>query len=242
MIFTMKSFTVPRSVRAADEVTAVSEPAADHVEAAFGVSRPTVVPHVVPTLTIGVRPAGLPERYVIFPAVTYPHKNHDVLLDALEAVPPDHRPHLVLTGGAGRHHDEVVRRSSRRELRDHVHHLGRLDDATFGAVLAGACGLVFPSRYEGFGVPVVEAMSVGVPVVSSTTPPLDQLVGGIGRLLDPDDVDGWAAAMVDLAADEPLPDVDLAAGRACAAAHAPAATAAELVELWRGLHRRTRAG
>lgn len=236
------ALTVPRSVRAADEVTAVSEPAAEHVATAFGVPRPAVVPHVVPKLPVGSPPPGLPERYVVFPAVTYPHKNHDVLLDAIESLPAERRPDLVLTGGAGRHHDHVMQRIAEAGLRLHVRHLGRVDDATFGAVLAGASGLVFPSRYEGFGVPVVEAMSVGVPVVSSAAPPLDELVAGVGRLLDPDDVDAWATAMVDLVAGDPLPEVDLAAGHARAAAHEPAATAAALVELWRGLHRRARAG
>ncbi|MEO1063074.1 MAG: glycosyltransferase family 1 protein [Actinomycetota bacterium] len=234
--------TVPRSVRAADLVTAVSGPAADHVVEAFGVDRPAVVPHVVPELVVGSPPPGLPDRYLVFPAMTYPHKNHEILLDAISSLEPARRPHLVLTGGAGRHHETVSARLADPAIADHVRHLGRLDDATFGAVLAGASGLVFPSRYEGFGVPVVEAMSVGVPVVSSSTPPLDDLVAGVGRLLDPDDVEGWAEAMAELAAGEPLSDIDVAAGRDRADQHRPSRTAEELVGLWRGLHRRNLAG
>lgn len=236
------TLTVPRSVRAAAAVTAVSAAAAEHVAEAFGVETPTVIPHVVPPLPVGTPPDGLADRYVMFPAVTYPHKNHDVLLDAIASLPSEHRPHLVLTGGAGRHHDEIMRRLADPELAGHVRHLGRVDDATFGAVLAGASGLVFPSRYEGFGVPVLEAMSLGVPVVSSSTPPLDGLVGGVGPLLDPDDIDGWAGAMVRLVSDEPFVDVDVDAGRARAAEHEPRRTAAKLVEVWRGLRHGTRAG
>ncbi|MEM8905820.1 MAG: glycosyltransferase family 1 protein, partial [Actinomycetota bacterium] len=236
------ALTVPRSVRGADLVTAVSGTAATHVSAAFDVDEPVVVPHVVPPLLLGERPADLPDRYLVFPAVTYPHKNHDVLFDALASLPAGQRPHVVLTGGAGRHHEHVLRRIAHPSLGGSVRHLGRVDDATFGAVLAGAAGLVFPSRYEGFGVPVVEAMSVGVPVLSSTAPPLDRLVAGVGRLLDPGDVDGWAEAMVDLAAEGRPGGYDLVAGRRRAAEHDPVSTAETLVSVWRGLHRRGSAG
>lgn len=227
--------TVPGSARRAEVVTTVSEPVAAHVERAFDVppERIAVVPHAVPRpVTDGPVPE-LPDRYVVFPARSYPHKNHDVLLDALGRLGPAERPHLVLTGGPGRHHDHLARRLAAPALAEHVHHLGHVDDAVLGAVMAGAAGLVFPSRYEGFGVPVVEAMALGVPVVSSSVAPLSELVAGVGALVDADDVDGWATAMVDLVAGRTPTGVDVGRGVERAQAHRPALVAAALVDAWR---------
>ncbi|MEM9035734.1 MAG: glycosyltransferase family 1 protein [Actinomycetota bacterium] len=227
---------VPMSARRADLVTAVSEPVAAHVGEAFDVppEQIAVVPHAVPRLpTDGPLPPELPDRYVVFPARSYPHKNHDTLLDALLLIPEAERPHLVLTGGPGRHHDELTRRLADPALARWVHHLGQVDEPVLGAVVAGAAGLVFPSRYEGFGAPVVEAMALDVPVVSSTASPLPDLVAGVGSLLDPDDVDGWAAAMVGLVSGRRPDGVDVEAGRARARVHRPEIAAETLVAAWR---------
>ena len=72
---------------------------------------------------------------------------------------------------------------------------GYIDDADKGAVYAGAMALVFPTLYEGFGFPVLEAMHCGTPVIASDTSSLPELVGDAGLLVDPLDVTSIAAAM-----------------------------------------------
>jgi glycosyltransferase involved in cell wall biosynthesis len=79
---------------------------------------------------------------------------------------------------------------------------------------ADAVALTFPSRFEGFGLPVLEAMGNGCPVIASDTTAIPEVVGDAGVLLDPDDVAGWAAAMFEVATDEDHRSALAAAGRA----------------------------
>jgi glycosyltransferase involved in cell wall biosynthesis len=80
--------------------------------------------------------------------------------------------------------------------------LGSVDRRTLAALYARADGLLFPSRYEGFGIPLVEAMRYGTPVIASDRGALPEVLGDAGDLLDPDDVDGWANAIARLLDDE----------------------------------------
>ncbi|HEY0869244.1 MAG TPA: glycosyltransferase, partial [Acidothermaceae bacterium] len=85
------------------------------------------------------------------------------------------------------------------------------------ALYAGASLLAFPSRFEGFGIPVVEAMTAGCPVVAADATALSALVGTAGMLVDPDDAEAWAGVMSDLLADDAARQRLSEAGRARAA-------------------------
>jgi glycosyltransferase involved in cell wall biosynthesis len=138
--------------------------------------------------------AGNP--FFVYPAITYAHKNHLMLLDAFARVVaerPDAR--LVLTGGEGPEEDAVRRRAAQADLAGTVLRTGRIPRGDLDALIAVATALVFPSRYEGFGVPVLEAMAAGCPVIAADATALPEVVGGAGVLVAPDDVGGWSRAM-----------------------------------------------
>lgn len=134
--------------------------------------------------------------YVLYPAFTYPHKNHLVLLDAFARVRRTHADaRLVLTLGAGGHEAMVQERLARPDLAGAVVRPGRVTRPLLDALLLHAAALAFPSRYEGFGLPVVEALTAGCPVLASDLPVLREVLDGAGVLLDPDDPVAWAAAI-----------------------------------------------
>lgn len=131
-------------------------------------------------------------RYFIYPAITHPHKNHEFLV-ALLAGPWRRSPHhLVFIGGQGRAHDALTAAVAASGVSDRIHFTGHVGSADRDALVAGADALVFPSQYEGFGAPVVEAMGLGVPVVASDRTCLPGVVGDGGLVL-PLDVDAWAS-------------------------------------------------
>jgi alpha-1,3-rhamnosyl/mannosyltransferase len=132
-------------------------------------------------------------RVVVYPAMTAPHKNHRFLLEMLARhwLDPDLR--LVLIGGTGAAEDEVAAllASADQAVRDRVVRPGRVSDADRNGLLAMAEALVFPSRYEGFGAPVIEAMMVGTPVISSDATCLPDIVGD-AAVVRPLTHDAWA--------------------------------------------------
>lgn len=207
--------TTRRSLTRADAVTTPSEYTRSDVLRWLGLpgERVRVVPPRLDRLAALPRGEGpaLPGKYLLYPAATYPHKNHAVLLDALARASrevPD--LHLVLTGAGGAGawgsaHDtgEALRaQAARLGLFDRVHRLGWLDAAAYRGVLAGATALVFPSRFEGYGLPVAEAMAVGTPVLAADCASVPEVVGADGGvLLPPDDPAAWATAFVRVATD-----------------------------------------
>jgi glycosyltransferase involved in cell wall biosynthesis len=158
---------------------------------------------------------GLGERPLLLTvSAKRPHKNLRRLLDALASLPAGERPVLVLPGYPTPHE---------AELRDHAAALGVADDVRFPAwvsaeelegLYAAAAGFVFPSLYEGFGLPVLEAMARGVPVACSDRSSLPEVAGDAALLFDPDDVRAIAATLRALLAGGPDVDRLRAAGRA----------------------------
>jgi glycosyltransferase involved in cell wall biosynthesis len=146
---------------------------------------------------------GLPKRFLFYPASLWPHKNHIALLDALALVQDDELA-LVLCGAPVGRLPEVLAAAASRGLEDRVRHLGFVPDAALPAVYRCATALVFPSTYEGFGAPTLEAMASGCPVASTFVGPLPEVCGGAAIELVPDDPRQIAAALDRVAGDEPL--------------------------------------
>jgi alpha-1,3-rhamnosyl/mannosyltransferase len=157
---------------------------------------------------LGVRPP-----FLLYPAVTYPHKNHETLIRALAAL-RGRRPDLslVLTGAEGPEEESLGLLVRELGVGSAVHRVGRIPREDLDACLRRAAVLTFPSRYEGFGIPVVEAMAVGVPVVAADATAVPEVVEDAGLLVGADDVDGWIDAIDSVLGDPGLRDRLIRAG------------------------------
>jgi glycosyltransferase involved in cell wall biosynthesis len=113
---------------------------------------------------------------------------------------------LVLAGKKGWLYDDVLAEVRRQGLSDRVLLTGYLPDGDLPALMSGALAYVFPSLYEGFGLPVLEAMACGTPVVCSSASSLPEVAGDAALLIDPLDVEELAAALVRVATDARLRD------------------------------------
>ena len=131
---------------------------------------------------------------IVYPAITHPHKNHRFVLEVMARHWTDPDLRLVLLGGRGAAEAEVAADIVRLGLEHRVVRPGRVPDAHRDGLIAAADALVFPSQYEGFGAPAVEAMALGTPVICSDQPALAEVVGDAGLVL-PLDVDAWADAL-----------------------------------------------
>lgn len=130
-----------------------------------------------------------------FPAMTLRHKNHAMLFEAFRrAIQHDADLQLVCVGAIGRDHEEIAALAD--DISPSIHLLGHVSRDDLDALFLRSEALVFPSTYEGFGLPVVEAQHAELPVISSNATALREVAGDAAILLDHDDVDGWAEAMV----------------------------------------------
>ena len=136
-----------------------------------------------------------PRPFVVYPAITHPHKAHRLLVEMLDHQPSDSDLAVVLTGGRGAAESDLRGALAASPHRDRVVRAGRVDDATLDALIAGAEALVFPSEYEGFGAPLVEAMALGTPVVGSDADAVVEVVGGAGVIVPEATGEAWATAV-----------------------------------------------
>lgn len=139
---------------------------------------------------------ALPDRFLLYPAQTWPHKNHLRLLDAVALLRSRGvRVHLVCPGQQNHHYPAITEHQRRLGLEDAVRFPGFVTTIDLRALYALADGVVFPSLFEGWGLPVNEAFSAGIPVASSSAASLPDLVGDAGLLFDPIDPDAIATQM-----------------------------------------------
>jgi glycosyltransferase involved in cell wall biosynthesis len=146
-----------------------------------------------------------------------PHKNLRGLLDALGRIPPERRPLLVLPGYPTPHEEELKAHAAALGVDGDVRFPGWTSAADVEGLFALCAAFVFPSFYEGFGLPVLEAMARGVPVACSDRASLPELAGDAALLFDPDDPAAIAAAIERLLGDPAEAQRLRAAGRVRAA-------------------------
>ena len=191
---------LPRAVQSADLIITPSNYVANRVCERFQLDEHAV--SVVPVWAADLPPeladVEVPEAsspFVLYPAMTAPHKNHTMLFEAFRRA-RRHRPdlRLVCTGTSGSL-DTTIRRLASAD--PHIEMRGHVDASTLRGLLSTAEAVVYPSRFEGFGLPLIEAQALGTVVYSSSATCLPEIMGGAGRLIDPDDVGGWADALAD---------------------------------------------
>jgi glycosyltransferase involved in cell wall biosynthesis len=174
---------------------------------------------------------GLDRPYVLFVGTAEPRKGLDVLLAALSR-PALAGLDLVVVGPEGWGDVDVAELARRVRVSERVHVTGRVDDADLGAVYAGARALAMPSRAEGFGFPVVEAMALGIPVVVSADPALTEVADEAADVVPVGDAEALADALAGAAASGPERERRRAKGRARAAVFDWDRTAAEMWSLY----------
>jgi glycosyltransferase involved in cell wall biosynthesis len=143
---------------------------------------------------------GLPERYILFVGSLDPRKNLRGLLQAWEQISTRLDCPLVICGASS----HVFRSAGIDRLPESVVLSGYVADEDLPALYAGASLFVYPSLYEGFGLPVIEAMACGTPVVCSSTTALGEVAGDAACLVDPAEPESIAAGILRVAEDESL--------------------------------------
>lgn len=236
------SLAIPPSVRAARLVAVPSEFVGRSVVDRVGVdpARVRVIPHGVEVGQSATPSEVLAERYdldgpvVLYPAITYPHKNHATLIRAFASVLEEHPSALlVLPGGRGGEEDRVRALVARLGIAARVRRTGRISAADVAGLYRAASVVAVPSRYEGFGLPAVEAMAYGAPLVAAAATALPEVVGDAGVLVDPDDPEAWAHAVSALLVDGAERDRLRSAGLERAKRFSWAANADAVAELYR---------
>jgi glycosyltransferase involved in cell wall biosynthesis len=227
---------VPLAARRSHRVIAISRATAADVRRYLKVpyDRLDVIPSGV-----GVTPAGEPEpeallcerhalgdrQVALSVSAKRPHKNLLRLLEALAAIPAERRPVLVLPGYPTPHEDELRERARALGVSDDVRMLGWVSGPELEGLYALADVFVFPSLYEGFGLPVLEAMRRSVPVACSDRSSLPEIAGEAALLFDPEDPRAISAAIERVLGDPAEASRLRAAGRAQAARFTWAETA-----------------
>jgi glycosyltransferase involved in cell wall biosynthesis len=143
----------------------------------------------------GAKPVARQKPYILFVGTIEPRKNVGVLLDAYEQMAPSLRGEfdLVIAGPAGWGDRSVLRRLQEKPAG--VKYLGYVPEADLPGLTAGATVFVYPSLYEGFGLPVAQAMVAGVPVITSNVSSLPEVAGDAALLVEPASVAGLRAAL-----------------------------------------------
>jgi len=175
---------------------------------------------------------NLPARYIFYLGINKPHKNLPCLVDAYARIPHSPSPIPLLIAGAwdARYPES---RALAAPLGDGVRFLGPVDDADLPALHSGATLFVFPSLYEGFGLPVLEAMACGAAVICGNRSSLPEVAGDAALLVDPTDTDAIAGAIRRVLEDDGLRQQMAEKSLAQAARFSWQRTAAETLAVYR---------
>ena len=207
----IEGFLMPRSLRMADEVVAVSEFTRSELDYHFphlpqNIKVVTGASHIANIAGAArfSRPSGMP--YFLFVGTMEPRKNLQRLLQAYRLyVDEERRPlQLKIVGGRGWGGVDSGEMVGQLALDSHVEVLGKVSEGKLSALYSNAYAVVMPSLYEGFGLPIVESLSQGVPVITSRNSAMSEVAGAAGVLVDPYSEREICDALLQLTADKAL--------------------------------------
>jgi len=196
----------------ADRIITVSSSTASGIQKAYGLSlgKIRVIHSGVPVLVNntaldGWRYKGLPRQYFLFVGTLEPRKNFERVFKAFELMQPERcGVHLVIVGGRGWKNKGFLHKLKTHPLNHHIHLIGYVDSDQLLTFYTNALCLLFPSLYEGFGLPILEAMSCGTPVITSNISSMPEVAGDAALLVNPYDVDALMEAMQKILTNEKL--------------------------------------
>lgn len=204
----------PLSVKRARRVIAISRSTARDLTATLGTPADKIDTAVLGFDRDVFRPAapdvirafkmqnGLPDRFWLFVGTLEPRKNLVTLIEAYAALPPNERPKLVIGGGKGWDTDPIFAAVERLKLADDVLFPGFIPADQLALWYNSAEAFVYPSVFEGFGLPVLEAMACGTPVIVSDASSLPEIAEDAGMLIPPHDPSAWTAALAQAMQDD----------------------------------------
>jgi glycosyltransferase involved in cell wall biosynthesis len=137
----------------------------------------------------------LPRPFILSVGTLQPRKNYGRLIEALALIASDMPQHLVITGGKGWMYETIFEQVKRSGLEGRVHFPGFVDDADLPALYSAADLFAYVSLYEGFGLPLLEAMACGTPVIGSNTSSLPEVIDDVGIQVDPRETGDIARAL-----------------------------------------------
>lgn len=146
------------------------------------------------------------DQYLLTVTTVEPRKNLDRLIEAYEMMPPPLRRRfpLVVAGAKGWSTAALEAHMSRLQRAGELKRLGYVPEEDLPALYAGCAGFIYPSLYEGFGLPPLEAMASGAPLLASDSSSIPEVVGDAGILVDPEDIEAMTEGLRRLVEDEPL--------------------------------------
>jgi glycosyltransferase involved in cell wall biosynthesis len=174
----------------------------------------------------------LPDRFILFVGTQEPRKNLERLIEAFARIPQGEAK-LVLVGGKGWLYDDLFAKIEALSLRDAVVFPGYVGSEELPLWYNAATAFAYPSLYEGFGMPVTEALACGTPVVTSTSSSLPEAAGGAALLVDPEDVEAIATGLTRILDDDTLREALTERGLAHARTFDWSRTARETVRVYR---------
>jgi glycosyltransferase involved in cell wall biosynthesis len=185
------SFFIKRSARRADHIITVSESTAADISNTINVPRNKITPIKLGPSDIGpctTQTQYTDREYILTVGELRPHKNIQTLIDAYrklraELTPP--YPDLVIVGSDYRGTLEELEERISDDIKPDIHFMGRVSDDKLACLYRDAEIFAFPSKYEGFGLPIIEAMSFGTPVVASNVTSIPEVAGDAAILFDP---------------------------------------------------------
>ncbi len=206
-----EAFQMPFSLRAADNIVTDSQATANALVKEFNIAltKLAVVPLAarVKQSTETSDPAKLVKKpYFLFVGTHEPRKNLLRLIQAYARLPSTLKDNVrfIIAGGKGWGRINIAEAIEAHALTDHVKILGYVDELTLSTLYANCLFLVMPSLYEGFGLPIVEAMSHGKPILTSNNSSMPEVAGDAGLLVDPFSTDSIYTGLEKMIADDKL--------------------------------------
>jgi len=175
--------------------------------------------------------------YIITVGTVQPRKNYSRLVKAVAQLRTRHDIHLVVVGGRGWLEDEFYATIRDAKMTDYVHLTGFVADEDLPALYTGAIAMAFPSLYEGFGIPILEAMACGVPVVSSNSSSLPEVAENAALLIDPYSIDEVLEALERVITDHSVRNMLIQRGFEQAKKFSWDTSASQLLQLYQAIIR-----